>query len=137
MNNNYICQKCNGALNVDNKIVFSVKKENGNNGLIFLSPEVGNYSYATSNLFKLKDGEKLDIFCPICHQNLTATDIHENLAKITMIDEDGVDYDIFFSEIVGERCTFKVKGRNVQQFGDKFNQYMNFFGNNGSDNERF
>ncbi len=130
--NNYLCPQCKSALNVHENITFAVKKENGKRGLIELSPEVGNYSYKTHPSFSFKQGEKLDIFCPVCHTALVAADVHKNLAKVIMQDPQGIEYDIFFSEIVGERCTFRVRGTNIQQFGDKFNQYMNFFGSSSA-----
>ncbi len=43
MNENYLCPKCKGLLNVDEHLVFIIKTKSPRKGLIFLSPEIGNY----------------------------------------------------------------------------------------------
>ena len=57
-----------------------------------------------------------------------ATEIHENLAKVLMLDEKNNEYEILFSEIVGEKCTYKIKEEDIELFGDHASKYMNFFG---------
>jgi uncharacterized protein YbaR (Trm112 family) len=128
MKNDYLCPYCKGKLNVKGNIVLAVRNEAQQRGLIFLSPKIGNYESFTHSSFKLKEGEQLEIFCPMCHANLKAIEFDEHLAKISMMDESQKVYEIVFSEIVGEHCTYKLVEHSVESYGEDKNQYVNFFG---------
>lgn len=128
MKNDYICPYCQGKLNIKTNIVLSVRNEAQQRGLIFLSPKIGNYESATHPSFTIKEGEQLEIFCPICHANLKAIEFDKHLAKISMMDESQKVYEIVFSEIVGEHCTYKLVKHSIESYGKDKNQYMNFFG---------
>lgn len=95
---------------------------------MLLSPRLGEYSATTHTTFQVKEGDKVDIFCPICHQDLGDYMDHQNLARIIMIDERGEEYDIVFSEIIGQRCTYKIHGEEVEKYGEDADLYTNFWG---------
>ena len=97
-------------------------------GLVMLSKELGNYKKISHPSYLFDDGENIEFFCPICHHNLVATDINHNLAKVLMIDENQVEFVILFSGISGEKCTYLVKGHNIESFGDDSLEYTNYFG---------
>jgi hypothetical protein len=59
---------------------------------------------------------------------LKAINVNTNLAEIIMLDEDGKEYQIYFSEIVGEHVTFKIKDADMESFGEDSEGYVNFFG---------
>ena len=125
---NYLCPSCRGLLNVNQTIVFSAKTKKGKVGLILLSPEIGNYTIMKHLDFTYKEGEHIDFYCPICHANLTAKGVNNNLAKITMIAENKEEYDILFSQIAGEKCTYKVRDKYIESSaGDSSDVYLNFF----------
>ncbi|MEN8153250.1 MAG: hypothetical protein ABFR75_04445 [Acidobacteriota bacterium] len=124
----YICPKCEGHLKVNLKIIFLAQKENGKRGLILLNPELGDYKRISHESLNLVDGEQITFLCPICHADLSAVDINKNLAAILMTDEDNIEYKILFSEILGEKCTYKVYKKEVEAFGEDSSQYMNYFG---------
>jgi len=128
MENLYLCPYCRGHLMVNNHIVFSAKTGSGNRGIIFLSPKLGNYHCFKHKSFELKAGDRLEILCPICHSNLTATNVNRNLAEIIMVDKNNNEYDIYFSEIVGEKCTYKIKDKHIESYGENSAAYVNFFG---------
>ena len=128
MENSYLCPFCRGQLKIENHIVFAAKIESGKRGLIFLSPQLGDYRCLHSNSFQFKTGERMEILCPICHANLTALNVNKNLAEVIMVDRDGVEYIIYFSEIFGEKCTYKIHEKDLESFGDDSAQYINFFG---------
>ncbi len=128
MKNEYICPYCRGNLKVDNDIVFAVRTQNEQRGLIMVSPELGNYRYRKHPDLDIKDGDLLETFCPMCHSNLKAINVNTNLAEVLMVDEDGDEYQIYFSEIVGEHVTFKIKDADMETFGDDSEGYINFFG---------
>ena len=129
-NNDFICPHCRGHLRPSEKIIFSVKTRDGKAGLLLLSPHLGEYNIEKHYTFKLSQGEHLDIYCPICHESLSSVDEHVNLAKIFMIDNGGLESEIVFSKIVGEKCTYHIKGKgkSVESYGPDAPEYSNFWG---------
>ena len=128
MENSYVCPYCRGHLKVGEHIVFSAKTDKGDRGIIFLSPKLGDYHCVNHSSFSMTKGARLEIICPICHANLTAMNVNRNLAEIIMIDKDNQEYEIFFSEIIGEKCTYKIHDKDMEAFGSNSGEYMNFFG---------
>ncbi|MBK7106369.1 MAG: hypothetical protein IPH62_13905 [Ignavibacteriae bacterium] len=128
MKNNYLCPYCKGQLNVKSNIVLAVRTEAQKRGLILLSSKLGNYQVTTHPSFQLKEGEHLEIFCPMCHANLKAIEFDDNLAKMFMMDESQKVYEIIFSEIAGEHCTYKLVDSMIESYGEHQNNYVNHFG---------
>jgi len=128
MKNDFLCPFCKGVLNVKNNIVLAVRTESQKRGLVFISPKLGNYETTTHPTFHMKEGEHLDILCPMCHANLQAIAIDKNLARILMMDEAQKVYEIVFSEIAGEHCTYKLVDHMIESYGEDQNQYVNHFG---------
>ena len=58
--NNYLCPKCRGFLNANDNIVFSVKTQKGDQGLILLHTELGNYKVTSHPSYNYTEGEPLD-----------------------------------------------------------------------------
>lgn len=125
MNQNFICPKCKGYLNVDESIVLSAETKTGAKGLIYFSPEIGNYTIKKNANFVIEEGEKHDFYCPLCQKKLAA-DIHDNLSHIIMIDKDKKEYQILFSKIAGEKSTYKIIGESYEIFGDQKSSYIDF-----------
>ena len=121
----YKCPHCKGLLNVNDCVLFSVKTPGSKKGLISLHPEIGNYSVRKNPSFDYKEGDILDFFCPICHSEL-ASEIHDKLAKVHMIDEDNNDFEILFSRIAGEKSTYKIVGETMNIYGDDSAEYLDF-----------
>ena len=128
MKNDFLCPYCKGKLNVKGNMVLSIKKEDQKRGLLFLSPNLGNYETTTNPSFKIKEGEHLDILCPMCHANLQAIEFDENLAKVLMTDDSQKVYEIVFSEIAGEHATYKLVDHMLESYGEHTDQYVNHFG---------
>ena len=128
MANDFLCPKCKGFLNVADYIVFAAKTQSGKSGMIFLNPELGNYKTTTHKTFKPKTGEHIDFMCPICHASLAATEIDKNLARVIMRDNNQNMYEIVFSELAGEKATYKLKHHLVDTFGENASKYVNYFG---------
>ena len=128
MSNDFLCPYCKGKLNLKGNLVLSVKNYEGKTGLIYLSPMLGNYKTETHPGFSLSEGKPNEFYCPICHANLAALEFNEHLVKILMVDSQMGVYEILFSDISGEHCTYKIKGPDVQSFGEDSDKYMNFFG---------
>lgn len=125
MKKNFLCPRCKAYLNVGQHIILAAELKNGTAGVILLNPEIGNYITETNSKFNVKDGEKCDFFCPVCHQKL-ASDIHDNLSRIIMTDEKNREFEILFSKIAGEKSTYKIIGESVEIFGDHHSNYIDF-----------
>ena len=128
MTTDFICPKCKGHLLVGDKIIFTaISKKDQRRGLILLSPEVGDYAKVIHPTFNIKEGEEVDFFCPICHGSLVANDVDKKLVKIIMIDENDEKYEIYFSGVTGESCTYKVSEEKIEKFGDVGEKYYKYF----------
>jgi len=97
--------------------------------MILFNPMLGQYDIHHHETFKPQEGEHLDILCPLCHANLTDQTISKHLARIKMVDGKGSEFDIYFSEIVGMKCTYKISGdKKVESFGADADEYRNYWG---------
>ena len=127
-NSEYLCPYCRGNLKVENDIIFAIRTSKQQRGIILLSPELGNYRHRSHPSVELSDGDLLEVFCPMCHSNLKAINVNTNLAEVIMVDENQDEYQIYFSEIVGEQVTFKIHDTEIESFGEDSQGYMNYFG---------
>jgi len=125
MSLNYQCPHCNGYLSIEGCVIFSIRTPDLKSGLISLHSELGNYSIKKNPEFEITTGDHLDFYCPICHAGL-ASEIHDNLAKIIMIDEENREFEILFSRVLGEQTTFKIVGETMEIFGDDSAEYLDF-----------
>lgn len=124
----YLCKVCRGLLNVKTSIVLAATKVNSSvRGLIFLNPEIGNYLTTTHPSFKIEEGEEYIYTCPICHSQLNSAK-YKHLVRIIMIDDNKKEYNIYFSGIAGEKCTFKIRGNKIEEkLGPDVKVYDKYF----------
>ena len=116
--NDYLCPKCKGHLNVGDQLVFATTTKKRHKGLLLLSPKVGEYNYQHHDKFSLEDGELVDFSCPICQSDLTSNERKDH-AMIWMVGvEDNMEYDLYFSRVKGNRSTYVVAQDNVEMFGE-------------------
>ncbi|MFO7922559.1 MAG: hypothetical protein R6U58_02565 [Bacteroidales bacterium] len=126
MEYDYLCPICEGHLRVGDKLVFAAKTRENKKGLIFLSPELGNYTTEHHPSFDIQEGEEYRYYCPICHASLNQPE-KDKLVKIFMVDENEEEFEIFFSGIAGEKCTYRMRDKEKEEFGpdrDKYKQYF-------------
>ena len=123
----YLCKICRGHLKPKTSIVLAASKTNSSKkGLVLLNPEIGNYTTTTHPSFQLKEGEEYIYTCPICHSQLNSKK-YKHLVRIIMVDEEGKEYDIYFSGIAGEKCTFKIRGTKLEIKGPDAKLYNKYF----------
>jgi hypothetical protein len=123
----YLCKACRGVLNVKTSIILSATKINSSKkGLLFLNPELGNYTVTTHPNFKIELGEEYLYNCPICHAHLNSLK-YDHLVRVIMIDDNGDESDIYFSDIVGEKLTYKISGKIVEKIGPDAVKYHKYF----------
>jgi len=123
----YLCKVCRGHLNVKTSIVLSATKSNSSRGgLVFLNPEIGNYTITTHASFKIEEGSEYIYTCPICHSQLNSAK-YPHLVRIIMVDVTGREFNIYFSGIAGEKCTYKIRGSKVEKEGPDAALYDKYF----------
>jgi hypothetical protein len=124
----YVCKICRGHLNVKTSIVLAASKlHSSKRGLVFLNPEIGNYTTTTHPSFEIQEGEEYIYTCPICHSQLNSTK-YKHLVRIIMIDENEKEYNIYFSGIAGEKCTYKINEDIVEEkIGPDVKTYDKYF----------
>lgn len=118
----YLCPHCKGILNAKDDIILSAENSKGEKGLLLLHPDIGNYSSSKSKDFHIDKGDKLSLFCSICHSNLDSKK-HENFAQIQLLDADHQESTVIFSKIYGEKVTHKVDNSNVLSYGEHCKRY--------------
>jgi len=125
----YQCPKCEAYLRVRDNIILTVKSPvSGSQGVVLLHPELGNYTFLVHPNLHFEKGEACEFHCPVCFENLAAREINDNLVRIVMTDGNGVQFDVYFSRIAGERSTFKVENRDIiETFGEDSSGYMAYF----------
>ncbi len=125
MATDYLCPRCDEHLMVDNQIILVVKYKDEQGMLLLMNPEVGNYQTINHPSREIREGEVYSFFCPICHYRLKS-DLNENLAMVLMLDEKGKKYELHFSRIAGQKSTYKIMGKSVEQFGIDAPHYLDF-----------
>ena len=123
MATDFKCPHCSNLLNVGENIVFTARNKWGKEGLIMLHPDIGNYSVLKHPSFEVLQGERLDFYCLYCNKQLIS-DMNPDLAKILMVDENGLEYEIHFSQIAGQHSTYKIIGENFEIFGEDASEYL-------------
>ncbi len=121
----FICPKCREYLRVGDHLIFKVKNSKKQSALLLLSPHIGNYTSHKHPTFEIRTGEMLDFYCPLCGVSLIS-DIHKNLAHVILLDEGGMNHDVYFSQIVGEHSTFETEGMAVHVAGEDAGKYTYF-----------
>lgn len=125
MPKDYLCPICKGHLRVKNSILLSAKSKENEKGLIFLNSEIGNYTITTHRDFEINQGEEYTFYCPICHGTLNREE-NPNLVKIILVEEDG-ESEIYFSSLAGEKCTYKIKDKEIEELGPDAEKYKKYF----------
>jgi len=126
MANDFLCPICRGQLRIENSLVISVKTKTNKKGLLFLHPEIGNYTKVAHPTFDVVEGDEYTIFCPICHATLNREE-NPHMVKLNMVDDKGVESDVFISGVVGEKCTYVVKDKVVTEAGPDKKLYERYF----------
>ena len=129
MNKEYLCKVCRSHLKIKTSIVLAAAKVNDRSqrGLIFLNPEIGNYSTITHSSFKINEGEECIYTCPICSAQLNSMK-YLHLVRILMVDEKEKEYSVYFSGITGENCTYKMSDNIIEEeTGPDVKKYIKYF----------
>ncbi|MFP4556577.1 MAG: hypothetical protein ACLFNU_06885 [Bacteroidales bacterium] len=114
MKHDFLCPKCQGYLNVGERVIFTIKKKDWPGGILLLSPKLGEYIYEKHPSHSIEPGEKLEFHCPICQYDLTV-DGADNFAKVLMKEGDNDMFYVVFSKKEGEKCTYKISESKIEE----------------------
>ncbi|MBS4056980.1 MAG: hypothetical protein KGZ82_06660 [Bacteroidales bacterium] len=123
----YNCPYCNAYLLLKKYLVLSARHNGDPAMLLFMNPELGNTQAVYHPNMQVRLGERYDFYCPVCHETLTS-ELHENLVMVKMTDEAGKSYELHFSRIAGQKCTYKIMGNIFEFFGNDAQHYLDMIG---------
>ena len=121
----FLCPKCDGNIRVGDHVIFKVKNQKKQTGLLLLSPQIGNYTSVKHPSFVYNENDYLEFHCPLCNTSITS-DIDKNLAHVILLDENGKSNDVYFSQVAGEHSTFATDGESVHIEGEDAGRYTYF-----------
>jgi len=126
MKAHYLCPSCRCHINVNNDIVLIARACRGKRkGIVYLHAELGNFETKFTDDFLPVDGDQVAFSCPICHFDLSIKN-NSKLARFAHIDQEGKESTIIFSQIFGEKCTYKVEDKKVtMSYGEHISKYTN------------
>jgi len=127
MERSFHCPFCHGQLYINERIIFSARTADHQRGLVMLTPEFGDYRALKHPDFKIRPGEHVDFFCPICHSNLIVERENKKFTRIMML-EVGEEYEVMFSQIAGQKATYVIGEKTFEAYGDDANENTNFWG---------
>lgn len=129
MKRRYFCPSCNANLNPNVKVILMARKS-GEQGLILLSPQPGNYQCIVADEIILAEEDLVDFHCPVCGDSVTV-ETNVNLAQLVFRFSNGRNGVVYFSRRFGEHATYFVdEDEEVLSYGDdaRPSKHMNFFG---------
>ncbi len=122
--NTFYCPHCFGYLNITDKIIFKIKSKSNENGLVMLSAKISDYTSILSESIKKVEDELYEFYCPLCSKCLNLESSDMKLVKIYMKDKSNKKYEVYFSGICGEHCTYVIKDCKLEHFGPHSKMYM-------------
>jgi hypothetical protein len=128
MNRRYFCPQCHANLNPNVKIILMARRT-GEQGLILLSPQPGNYEVIVADELRLQSGDLVEFHCPVCSTSITSNH-DETMAKLVLRLATGAEGKVYFARRFGEHATYFVVDDEVQSFGENAmpQGHLNFFG---------
>jgi len=127
MKPDYTCPHCHAHLLVNDHLILTALPDHGPGILLLMNPEAGNYETTYHPSCRVYNGQHFDFRCPVCHHELRS-ELHKNLVKVNFTDENGKHYELHFSSIAGQKCTYKIMGNDVSSFGTDASKCLDVMG---------
>jgi hypothetical protein len=90
-----------------------------------LSSEIANYDSSVINgTLSIVEKELYEFYCPLCSKCLNMESSDMRLVKLYMKDKNKDKYEIYFSAVYGEYCTYAIRDYSLQYFGLHSKRYM-------------
>ena len=118
----YLCPDCNAALNVAGYLILTVKKSNGNCGVVLLSEKLGDYTVHHHPDLSFEKGEHVHFRCPACKSDLTHSS-DKDMVRV-FLNEDGEETTVLFSAVFGENATYQVSEKRNKTYGEMVKKFQ-------------
>ena len=122
--NNFYCPECFGNVSISDMIILKIKSPDNEVGLIMLSTKINDYHSQTSESIKMVEGLHYEFYCPHCSACLNLNQTEKRLIKLIMKDQDNHKYEIIFSGVFGENCTYILQDYKLEYFGKHSKKYL-------------
>ena len=119
----FYCPRCDDRLDSEGEILLQISEADDDDfDIIKLPAKIGEYSLKDENHIKIKNRNKIKMFCPICYENLDAKNKH--FSKL-VVRNGKVSGEIFFSNRAGEEASFLIErgSGKFQKFGKHSEKY--------------
>jgi len=114
----YHCPKCDYKLSENNQVIFTIKRDNGEQAVLHLDAKPGSYLSNCDPKINFNEKEIIDFHCPKCDVNLKS-DKYARFVEIILRVSPKVDMEVFFSRVHGVRQTFVGIEDFEEEYGDK------------------
>ncbi len=114
---NFFCSKCDHQLDTSGRIHLTSERHNGDTGAMYLSLDLGNYSYEHIPNCSFEKDELIAFGCPSCHQKLISKNYPEYTEMIMRV-ESKFDFGILFSRRAGIHKTYIITEGGVEKYGE-------------------
>jgi hypothetical protein len=122
--NTFYCPECFGNICVSDKIILKIKSDRNDVGMVILSSKISDYTSEVSDAIRMVEGANYKFYCPLCAKCLNLESTNNRLIKLLMRDKENKKYEIFFSGIFGEKCTYIMKDYKLEYFGKHCKKYL-------------
>ena len=114
----YQCPKCNHQLCDDKRINLETRRVNGDLGTLFLSIDLGVFTYDHEPAVFFEKGEMVQLNCPVCDSNLSS-DRFKGFSKVICELESGATQEVYISNEAGKRKLYVLTDSGLTSFQEK------------------
>ena len=119
----YHCPHCSHKLNKETQVEFLVRYKRKTKSRLLLAKQPGVYGYKSTHDLSIKNGDKVEFFCPSCEESLFSKKRPE-FVGIELWTQGEKYLDLYFSPICGERVTYVDMNGELMRFGSDFFSIM-------------
>jgi hypothetical protein len=112
----FYCPDCSHRLDENKEIRLKTLRENGDEGYIYLSTTLGDYTKRSEPNIEFGKGELIEFSCPHCNSQIHSKE-RDKFVHLVMRVENKFEFDILFSRVVGEQKTYLVTEDGVECYG--------------------
>ncbi len=140
--NSFSCPHCDADLNPDHGPIIKMtgKLEADTFSIttdVFLPSGLGVYGRVAATGVELREGAKIEFFCPTCGKALSSS-VDDELAQVSMKDPEGRVYLVSFNKSYGKQSTYVINpeakqvesqfGADAESYREDLDKRLNFFG---------
>lgn len=114
----YHCPKCNHQMCADRRINLATRRVNGDVGNLYLSVDLGVFTYDHEPAVFFEKGEVVELNCPGCGANLSS-ERFEGFSKVIRVMESGEKQEVYISNEAGKRKLYVLSDKGLTTFQER------------------